>query len=178
MAQQVISVGTTANDGTGDPLRTAMQKANSNFTELYGAARPRARAFRDTSSYSAAVGFSKVPLNAETYDTTGAFDSTTNYRFTPLVAGYYMVVGSLMIDPGAITGSAEFGTLIYKNGSAVTLTDVRLTIPIPNQSVATSDIIFMNGSSDYLELWVYNGNSGARNVLARDTSTFLAVSLL
>lgn len=35
MTQQVINVGSTANDGTGDPLRTALQKANSNFTELY-----------------------------------------------------------------------------------------------------------------------------------------------
>jgi len=36
MAQQSINVGTSANDGTGDPLRTAFNKINSNFTELYG----------------------------------------------------------------------------------------------------------------------------------------------
>ena len=35
MAQQTINIGTTANDGTGDPLRTAFDKVNSNFTELY-----------------------------------------------------------------------------------------------------------------------------------------------
>lgn len=35
MAQQVINVGTAANDGTGDPLRTCFQKSNSNFSELY-----------------------------------------------------------------------------------------------------------------------------------------------
>jgi hypothetical protein len=35
MVQQVISVGTTANDGTGDPLRTAFTKINQNFTEVY-----------------------------------------------------------------------------------------------------------------------------------------------
>jgi hypothetical protein len=35
MTRQVIGVGTIANDGTGDPLRTAWTKANSNFTELY-----------------------------------------------------------------------------------------------------------------------------------------------
>ena len=37
MAKQVINVGAAANDGTGDPLRTAMQKVNLNFTELYDA---------------------------------------------------------------------------------------------------------------------------------------------
>ena len=35
MAQQTINIGTVANDGTGDPLRTAFDKINDNFTELY-----------------------------------------------------------------------------------------------------------------------------------------------
>lgn len=35
MAKQTVDVGTVANDGTGDPLRTAMIKVNQNFTELY-----------------------------------------------------------------------------------------------------------------------------------------------
>jgi len=35
MAKQVINIGTSANDGTGDPLRTAFDKVNDNFTELY-----------------------------------------------------------------------------------------------------------------------------------------------
>ena len=35
MAKTAIDVGSSANDGTGDPLRTAMQSTNSNFTELY-----------------------------------------------------------------------------------------------------------------------------------------------
>ena len=36
MARQNINIGTTANDGTGDPLRTAFDKINDNFIELYG----------------------------------------------------------------------------------------------------------------------------------------------
>jgi len=35
MAQQTIGIGTSANDGTGDALRDAMDKCNDNFTELY-----------------------------------------------------------------------------------------------------------------------------------------------
>jgi hypothetical protein len=35
MAKQTIGIGTAANDGTGDPLRTAWTKANANFTDLY-----------------------------------------------------------------------------------------------------------------------------------------------
>lgn len=35
MAQQTIGIGAAPNDGTGDPLRDAFDKANDNFTELY-----------------------------------------------------------------------------------------------------------------------------------------------
>jgi len=35
MAKQVIGIGLAANDGSGDPLRTAYGKCNDNFTELY-----------------------------------------------------------------------------------------------------------------------------------------------
>lgn len=35
MAKRIINIGTSANDGTGDPLRDAFDKINQNFTELY-----------------------------------------------------------------------------------------------------------------------------------------------
>lgn len=35
MAKQVINIGRSANDRSGDPLRTAFDKVNQNFTELY-----------------------------------------------------------------------------------------------------------------------------------------------
>ena len=35
MAQQTVSIGSSSNDGTGDPLRTAFTKVNENFSELY-----------------------------------------------------------------------------------------------------------------------------------------------
>ena len=37
MAKQTVNLGSSANDGTGDPLRTAFTKINENFDELYGA---------------------------------------------------------------------------------------------------------------------------------------------
>ena len=36
MTKQTINRGSVANDGTGDTLRTAAQKINENFTEVYG----------------------------------------------------------------------------------------------------------------------------------------------
>lgn len=62
MAQQSINLGISANDGTGDPLRTAGQKINENFTELY-------------SSLSNVVAGIWASL-------TGTYASTTTFTFT------------------------------------------------------------------------------------------------
>jgi hypothetical protein len=35
MALEVINVGAVPNDGTGDPIRTAYQKCNTNFAEIF-----------------------------------------------------------------------------------------------------------------------------------------------
>ena len=37
MAKQDLNLGSTPNDGTGDPLRDAMDKVNDNFLEVYNA---------------------------------------------------------------------------------------------------------------------------------------------
>jgi hypothetical protein len=49
MAQQTINIGSTANDGTGDPLRTAFDKINDNFNELYGTTAEANDLIEDTS---------------------------------------------------------------------------------------------------------------------------------
>jgi hypothetical protein len=35
MTRQIVNIGQSANDSSGDPLRTAFNKINNNFTELY-----------------------------------------------------------------------------------------------------------------------------------------------
>ena len=35
MARQIVGIGSTPNDGTGDPLRDSFDKTNDNFEELY-----------------------------------------------------------------------------------------------------------------------------------------------
>lgn len=40
MTQQVINVGSAPNDGQGDPIRTAFQKCNNNFSQLFAYPQP------------------------------------------------------------------------------------------------------------------------------------------
>ena len=41
MAREIINVGTSPNDGAGDPIRTAFIKTNANFAELYNLPQPQ-----------------------------------------------------------------------------------------------------------------------------------------
>jgi hypothetical protein len=62
-----------------------------------GSSGPAFRAFRNTSAQSVtAATWTKVQLNGETFDTATCFDSTTTYRFTPNVAGYYSLLANLL----------------------------------------------------------------------------------
>ena len=42
--------------------------------------------------------YTKLQFNTKNYDTNNNFDATTNYRFTPTVAGYYQINFSNRID--------------------------------------------------------------------------------
>ena len=37
MAKQIVGIGSSANDGTGDTLRVGADKINDNFNEIYAA---------------------------------------------------------------------------------------------------------------------------------------------
>lgn len=66
MAQQVINVGTVANDRTGDPWRDAFIKVNDNFTELFGIGTPQDQVIvNDLSDFPTPVG-QVITLAAET----------------------------------------------------------------------------------------------------------------
>lgn len=133
------------------------------------------RAFRNTSTQTIAAGTAtKVQLNAETFDTNGYFDSATNYRFTPLIAGYYQFFGICNIT--GITGN-RLESMIYKNGSK---TASGSSVSGTGDMVSVvSDLIYMNGSTDYVELYVVQYSSDGNESLQNGSgSTFLCGNLI
>lgn len=97
----------------------------------------------------------KLQLNTEEFDTAGCFDSTTNYRFTPTVAGYYQFSGQV----GYLsTTASELEIFIYKNGSAVKRGS-RFTISGQPPYLTISTLIYANGTTDYFELYTFTSGS-------------------
>ena len=84
----------------------------------------------------------------------GSLVNSVNYRFTPTVAGKYFFFTGLYID--GTTTSSPTGSYFYKNG---TKWSVGLLYSGGLAGQQTSNIILdMNGSSDYVEVYVKSGN--------------------
>ena len=76
-----------------------------------------APAFRATLSADQSISsatITKIQLNSESFDTHSLYDNATNYRFTPDVAGYYQVNGSMRCEGTSVTQQILY---LYKNGS-------------------------------------------------------------
>jgi hypothetical protein len=103
----------------------------------------------------------KIAANTELFDTNSNYD-TTNYRFTPTVAGYYLVTVIAKVYTG--TSQASFGkeVKIYKNGSAykAIAMDGKFDYSNNNHSMCITSLIHCNGSTDYIEAYALIGING------------------
>lgn len=94
----------------------------------------------------------KIAYNAEDFDTDGCYDPTTNYRFTPTKAGYYQI--SVTTFGSSVTNTRTFSRL-YKNGSNyVTMFDTIPTAGEVNAQFSGAALVYMNGTTDYLEVYI------------------------
>lgn len=108
MAQQQINIGTVANDGTGDPLRTAFDKVNDNFDELYSDDQG------DVNSVTAGTGISvnqttgAVVVTNDAPDQTVALTAGQNVTITGTYPSFTIASNDVV---GAVT-SVNAGTAI------------------------------------------------------------------
>jgi hypothetical protein len=129
---------------------------------------PAIRAVSGSNQTIATGTYTEINLS-ETIDTDGRFQSN---RFTPNVPGYYHVVGC--IDFGVNSVVAQNQALLYKSG-AVAATARSWGHTSSAHGVVVSDLIYMNGSTDYVTLVAYQ-TTGA-NILANATYTQLHAHL-
>ena len=98
-----------------------------------------------------ANAFTKVLFDTEEFDTANCFSSS---RFTPNVAGYYQV--NLMVYISA-AGSAQGNGAIYKNGVVTKAQFLQVSV---NQILSVPALVYLNGSSDYIEAYAYSVTAG------------------
>ena len=174
MAQQTIGVGSNPNDSTGDTLRNAFIKINSNFTELY------TDDAGDVGSIIAGTGISvdqatgnvtvtnSSPNATHTGDVTGsaaltiANDAVTHDKLENRYTASSTISntsGATSVDwsaatvfkmNSACTGAKEFDFTNYKVGQVITIRNLTGAYTITLDSdAATSETFNKLGGNDY-----------------------------
>lgn len=93
----------------------------------------------------------KLTLGTETFDTANCFASS---RFTPNVAGYYQINGAVRTD----STSSYFTAYLFKNGNVLNGGSFSAASVAAFQS-SVSSVVYMNGSTDYIELYAYSSTT-------------------
>ena len=114
----------------------------------------------------------KGQIDTEIFDTDNCYDNSTNYRFTPNVAGKYFVYASAKIQCDTSNTMAYSQIRIYKNGSNY---KQAMFDPVDNQAnslnLYVNAIMDMNGTTDYVELYGYLNTTGSGNTWRFDADT-------
>ena len=105
-----------------------------------------------TSVQSVTSGVStKIQFNVEEIDTDGCYDHTTNYRFTPTVAGYYHISARGQVDSTADTFYSNW--YLFKNGGNYSQLFGGNGNGGSFYHGSGSILVYLNGSTDYIELY-------------------------
>ena len=109
--------------------------------------------------------YTKVQLNTERFDTNNNFASS---RFTPTIAGYYQVSGQTSFGGYSSTGLSF--PAIYKNGSRFKDGGACPFDASDGQYANVSCLIYLNGSTDYIELYVFQRSLSTRDLNVGDAA--------
>ena len=108
----------------------------------------------------------KVAFQVEEFDTNSNFDNTTNYRFTPTVAGYYQINAQALVENNSNAGT--FLCQIFKNGADYKSTQSTIRSGSNTTSLCCS-VIYFNGSTDYVEVYALQATGATATLITNGT---------
>jgi hypothetical protein len=117
----------------------------------------------------------KILFTTEVYDNSAAFDTGLS-RYTPLMAGIYHVTFASRLNNA--TNESSFTVFIYKNGTQFRSVTVIQSGAAGTQSACISELVDMNGTTDYLEFFVVQDTGTARDVLGTTLQNYASAALV
>jgi len=137
----------------------------------------KARAWRNGAQLNIANNtWTKVELNAESYDPGGNFDHTVNYRFTAPVAGFYLVCYELRFAD--VVTDKNYDCRIYKNGANAVSNQTAHSSFAENVGVSGADILEL-AVDDFIELWGRQiSGVGTVDFYGSEPTTYMSVHIL
>lgn len=150
---------------TGDTMTGALAVPSLTVNSVPVLAGPAFSAYPSTSQSINVSTYTKINFGSKLFDTASCFN-TSNSRFTPNVSGYYQITGAIIFNNAGATYS---GAIIYKNG-----VDAKFIFNQNSSGVSsiTTGLIYMNGTTDYVELYGYISGGSANSILSSAHLTY------
>ena len=113
----------------------------------------------------------KIVFDIETFDTNNNFASS---RFTPTVAGYYQITAGVSTLTPSTT--APFYSYLSRNGAQIACSGY--LYPMFAGVGTVTALLYFNGSTDYVEVFAYQGGVLAQIIFARADQTYFQGALV
>lgn len=124
-----------------------------------------------------ATTWTMVEYDTEVFDLNNEFDNAI-FSFQPTQAGYYLIHAQIEWENPPSGGGATRGIRLYKNNAVYqNRQGSQDTYDSANPSQSVTDIIYLNGGSDHIEVYCYQDAGGGVNING-DTSYFTAALLM
>jgi len=153
----------TLPDEAGTVLTSASDISAGNLTgNVIQNAGPTFFAYK-SSAQSLSTGVQKITYDTTRWNVDSAYNTSTS-RFTPQVAGYYQINAGWYV----VTSNETEGVVyLYMNGSSYSIIE-NIIGAAGVRAFTGSQLVYMNGSTDYLEVYAYsnralNTGTGATN---------------
>lgn len=166
---KIRSAGITSNEmGANSVVSAAITDSNVTQAKLAANVAGNGPAFMAYGSVATSVPNqtnTKITLDAEDYDTNSNF---ANSRFTPTVAGYYQITGSVY----ASTPLLILRAFIFKNGVEYR-GGSHIGGPNGQFQMDVNALVYLNGTTDYIELYAFQSSGGTYNIGGVSGSTYM-----
>ena len=118
-----------------------------------------------SSSLTSGTNTKVAAFSSEVFDTNSNFD-TANSRFTPTVEGYYQISASVRSD----TSLTVFHASVYKNATVYAAGSfTSLSAGVANKTSTVSALVYLNGSTDYVEIYAFANATATTSTTAGQT---------
>jgi len=135
----------------------------------------KARAYKSATTQSLATDtWTKVVLDAISFDALNEFDETTHYRFTAQTAGYYAAGGSLYFLAPVAAKVYQAG--LYKNDNRIAYARSHAA-SADHIHVAVWDVVYL-AVDDHLELWGSHEAGVNKSIYNSSQLTFFSIHRL
>jgi len=117
----------------------------------------------------------KIQYDVELVDSDACYDKDTNYRFTPTVAGTYLIIHKAYCNKGSDSTINSMSAYIYKNGSNFGYSGTNFAGNPARASNMTNTVIMDLDDDDYVEAYAHCNTTSGTVDLESSTATPLSV---